>query len=40
LIVDQQFRETHHVHEQDMGDFKMKIGFTLSGHMDLHGGTR
>jgi len=27
LIVDQKFRKAHHVHEQDMGDFKMKIRF-------------
>jgi hypothetical protein len=32
LIVDQKFREAHYVHEKNMGDFKMKLRFTLYGH--------
>jgi hypothetical protein len=32
LIVDQKFREAHHVHEQDMGDFEMNFLFNLAGH--------
>src|SRR6266513_1796966 len=37
LIVDQKFRKAHHVHEQDMGDFETKIGFTLRSHLNSHG---
>ena len=29
LIIDQKFREAHYVHEQDVGDFEMKLRFTL-----------
>jgi hypothetical protein len=37
LIVDQKFRKAHHVHEQDMGDFEMKVGCTLRSHLNSHG---
>ena len=32
LIVDQKFLEAHYVHEKNMGDFEMKLRFTLYGH--------
>jgi hypothetical protein len=32
LIVNQEFRKPNHVHEEDMGDFEMKIRFSLGGH--------
>src|SRR4029077_16077222 len=32
LVVNQKFRETHYVHEKNMGDFEMKLRFTLYGH--------
>src|SRR6266576_950515 len=37
LIVDKKFRKAHHIHEQDMGDFEMKIGFTFRSHLNSHG---
>jgi hypothetical protein len=40
LIVNQEFRKAHHVHEQDMGDFEMKILFALSGHVGMRTGLR
>ena len=40
LIVNQEFRKAHHVHEQDMGDFEMKIRFVLSGHVRVRTGLR
>ena len=27
LIIDQKLRVTHHIHEKDMTDFELKIGF-------------
>src|SRR5438874_4793456 len=35
LRVNQKFRKAHHVDEQDMGDFEMKILFVLSGHVGV-----
>jgi len=35
LIVNQEFRKAHHIHEQDMGDFEMKVLFVLSGHVGV-----
>jgi hypothetical protein len=32
LLVHEQFRVAHHVHEQDMGDFEMKILFNRGRH--------
>src|SRR6202035_2859059 len=32
LIVNQEFREAHHVQEQDMGDFEMNFLFNLGRH--------
>ena len=32
LIVNQKFREAHHIHEQNMSDFEMKILSNLGGH--------
>jgi hypothetical protein len=32
LIVDQEFRKANHIHEQDMGDFEMKILFNRCRH--------
>jgi len=29
LVVDKEFREAHYVHEKNMGDFEMKLRFTL-----------
>src|SRR5260370_37671004 len=38
LIVDQKLRETDHVHEEDMGDFQMQIGFTIHRHGEVRRG--
>src|SRR5260370_15225579 len=38
LIVDQKLRETDHVHEEDMGDFQMQIGFTVHRHANVRRG--
>jgi hypothetical protein len=33
LFVEEQLRVTDHVHEQDMPDLQMNIGFRVSGHI-------
>ena len=35
LLVDQQFRITHHVHEQNVRDRQMRADFQFSGHRHL-----
>jgi len=40
LLIDEQLRKLHDVHEQDMPNFKFSITFELSGHVrDVRGST-
>jgi hypothetical protein len=35
LFVEEQFRVSHHVHEQDVADLQLEIRFRISGHIAI-----